>query len=246
MQQNFFDYDTVFEGYSELRGTDNNCNVLMEQPAMAALLPALGGKAVLDLGCGFGHNCVDFVRRGARRVLGLDISEKMLKTAQRESSHSRIEYRRMSMTDIGALDERFDLIYSSLAVHYMEDFPRLMGDAAALLSSGGVLLFSQEHPIATASVDGAGHYLRDGEGVKTAYCFSDYGRAGIRENVWFDTRRTYYHRTVSDIINAVAGAGLVIDRLSEPVPDENMLRLRPSSYGSFHKPLFLLVKAHKP
>ena len=74
MEQNFFDNETVFRGYCELRDTESNCNTLMEQPEMARLLPDLRGKRVLDLGCGFGHNCIDFIDRGAASVTGIDIS----------------------------------------------------------------------------------------------------------------------------------------------------------------------------
>lgn len=33
----------------------------------------LSGQKVLDLGCGYGHNCADFIKRGADSVTGVDI-----------------------------------------------------------------------------------------------------------------------------------------------------------------------------
>lgn len=44
-----------------------------------SLCPGLKGKTVLDLGCGFGDNCKQFSKMGAKIVIGIDISEKMLK-----------------------------------------------------------------------------------------------------------------------------------------------------------------------
>ncbi|MGN0542834.1 MAG: class I SAM-dependent methyltransferase [Acutalibacteraceae bacterium] len=123
--QNIFDNEIFFNGYKALRDNEINYNDLLEQPAMAKLLPELNGKSILDLGCGYGHNCVDFVNRGARRVVGIDISEKMLSVAKSESVSPEIEYLNMSMTDISKLGEKFDLIYSSLAFHYVEDFEAL-------------------------------------------------------------------------------------------------------------------------
>ncbi len=245
MQQNFFDDPIVFDGYSALRSTENNCNILMEQPAMSALLPDISGSTVLDLGCGFGHNCADFVNKGASRVLGIDISAKMLEAARQENSHPLIEYRNMSITDISQLDEHFDLIYSSLAFHYIEDMIKLMKDINCLLKDGGILLFSQEHPIATATVDGKGYYIKDEQGIKTAYCFADYGKTGIRYNKWFVEGREYYHRTFSDVINSVINAGLTICEVCEPVPDEGMIQKRPSIGRAYIKPYFLIVKATK-
>ena len=75
-RQILYDNQDFFDGYFALRNQDINYNDLLEQPAMAELLPNLSGKAVLDLGCGFGQNCKDFVCRGAKRVVGVDISEK--------------------------------------------------------------------------------------------------------------------------------------------------------------------------
>lgn len=245
MEQNFFDNDTVFKGYCELRDSEINCNTLMEQPEMARLLPDLNGKRVLDLGCGFGHNCMDFVKRGAAEVVGVDISEKMLEVAMAECSHPDIAYMNMSMTDISQLEGKFDLIYSSLAFHYIEDMPALMRNISALLNNGGTLLFSQEHPIYTASENGQGHYILDEQGNKIGYSFSHYQSAGKREDEWFIKGRIYYHRRFSDVVNAVTDAGLVIQRVCEPVPDADMVAKRPKS-DTLHKPLFLIIKAAKP
>ena len=91
MEQNIYDNPEFFSGYYELRSRSDNYNELLEQPAMANLLPDLHGKSVLDLGCGFGRNCADFVHRGARRVVGIDISEKMLNAATVSYTHLRLD-----------------------------------------------------------------------------------------------------------------------------------------------------------
>jgi 2-polyprenyl-3-methyl-5-hydroxy-6-metoxy-1,4-benzoquinol methylase len=43
------------------------------------------GKSILDIGCGSGVYSVDFARRGARRVLGVDFSANMLHLARQEA-----------------------------------------------------------------------------------------------------------------------------------------------------------------
>lgn len=86
LEQNIFDNQNFFDGYRELRSNDNCLNDLLEQPAMKKLLPDLQGKTVLDIGCGYGHNCLDFIKRGAKKVIGIDISEKMLDVAKKESA----------------------------------------------------------------------------------------------------------------------------------------------------------------
>ena len=244
MEQNFFDIDEVFDGYSLLRDNSINCNVLMEQPEMLRLLPDVSGKNVLDLGCGYGHNCAEFSDGGAVSVVGIDISQKMLEVARRKSSRPNIEYKELSMTEISTLTGKFDLVYSSLAFHYIEDFNKLMCDIAGLMNEGGILLFSQEHPIYTASENGQGHYIFDEQGNKSGYCFSHYQVSGKREDEWFVKGRVYYHRRFCDILNAVTDAGFCIETVAEPVPSAEMIAKRPGS-DTLHKPLFLIIKARK-
>ena len=244
-KQNIFDNETFFSGYKALRDSNCNANDLIEQPAMRKLLPELNGKIVLDLGCGYGHNCVDFVNRGANKVVGIDISEKMLAVAKEESAHSKIEYRNISMTDISNLDEKFDFIYSSLAFHYVKDFDAFAKDMFSVLHAGGQLLFSQEHPIITSTVDGAGHFNKNENGERVSYTFSNYNQPGERKIHWYVDGVIKYHRTFSNIINALAKAGFVIEEVCEPVPEEWAIEKLPTMAKEYIKPNFLIVKAKK-
>lgn len=243
--QNIFDNEQFFEGYKALRDGEFNYNDLLEQPAMAKLLPDLNGKTVLDLGCGYGHNCLDFVNKGATKVKGVDISQKMLSVAKTESAHEKIEYLNMSMTDISKLSEKFDLIYSSLAFHYVEDFEAFARDMYSCLNIGGQLLFSQEHPIITATVDGNGHFNKDENGNRVSYTFSNYNEQGERRIHWYVDGVVKYHRTLSGIINALAKAGFIIEEVCEPVPEEWAVRKLPTIVKEYIKPNFLIVKARK-
>ena len=243
--QNIFDNETFFEGYNALRESDCNANDLIEQPAMRKLLTDLNGKAVLDLGCGYGHNCIDFVSRGASRVVGIDISEKMLSVAKEESAHEKISYLNMSMTDIAKLGEKFDFIYSSLAFHYVEDFDAFAKDMYSVLNDGGRLLFSQEHPIITSTVDGKGHFNKDENGDRISYTFSNYNEPGKRRIHWYVDGVEKYHRTFSGVINALAKAGFIIEEICEPVPEDWAVKKLPTMVKEYIKPNFLIVKARK-
>lgn len=243
-EQNIFDDQHFFDGYMELRGQEVNYNNSIEQPAMSKMLPPLNGKAVLDLGCGCGYNCTDFIKSGAKRVLGIDISEKMLDIAKTESCHPNIEYRKMSMTEISSLDMKFDLVYSSLAFHYVEDFTKLMNDIYKLLNDNGTLLFSQEHPIKTASPLLEGWNF-DSDGKKASFTFTDYSESGPRKNRWIDTDYVKYHRTIGKIFTDIARAGFVIQEVCEPFPVPGSVEKRPAMVGEYIVPNFLIVKANK-
>lgn len=243
--QNIYDNEIFFAGYKALRDNELSYNDLLEQPAMAKMLPDLNGKSVLDLGCGYGHNCIDFVRRGASRVVGVDISEKMLDVAKSESSDDKIQYVNMSMTDIDNLNEKFDFIYSSLAFHYVEDFDEFAKKMFSVLDSGGELLFSQEHPIITATVDGNGHFNKDENGKRVSYTFSNYNESGERKIHWYVDGVIKYHRTFSNVVNALTKTGFVIEEICEPVPEEWAIKKLPTAVKEYIKPNFLIVKARK-
>ena len=244
-RQILYDNQDFFDGYFALRNQDINYNNLLEQPAMAELLPNLSGKAVLDLGCGFGLNCKDFVCRGAKRVVGVDISEKMLSVAKDKSAAPEIQYRNMSMTDIASMDETFDFVYSSLAFHYVEDFSKLMTDIYNLLAPNGMLLFSQEHPIPTATIDGLGHYNKDENGTPVSYTFSNYSQSGRREIHWFIDGVVKYHRPMGELLTAVVRAGFTIEVVCEPTPKDWAVKKLPAIAKEFIKPSFLIVQARK-
>lgn len=243
--QNIYDNQDFFSGYHSLRSSNDNYNDLLEQPAMADMLPDLTGKKVLDLGCGYGHNCLDFIRNGAERVVGLDISGKMLEVARNESSDVKIEYINMSMTEISTITERFDFVYSSLAFHYIEDFSKLIKDIYSLLNSGGYLLYSQEHPIITATIDDKGHFNQDENGNYVSYTFSNYNQAGRREIHWYVDGVIKYHRPMGELLTTIAKAGFILEEVCEPTPKDWVVHKLPSITKEFLKPCFLIVKAKR-
>ena len=77
-----------------------------------AIPPDLSGKTVLDIGCNAGFYSLEMKRRGAARVLGLDHDEDYLKQARfaAEMTGLDIEFLQLSVYDVGALGEQFDLV----------------------------------------------------------------------------------------------------------------------------------------
>ena len=78
-----------------------------------ALPDDLTGKSVLDIGCNAGFYSVEMKRRGAGRVVGIDSDERYLDQARLASEalgFTGIEFRNLSVYDVAALGERFDLV----------------------------------------------------------------------------------------------------------------------------------------
>lgn len=78
MAQNIYDNPAFFEGYAQLPRSVQGLDGAPEWPALKAMLPDLTGKAVIDLGCGYGWFSRAARELGACDVTGVDISEKML------------------------------------------------------------------------------------------------------------------------------------------------------------------------
>lgn len=77
-----------------------------------AIAADLTGRTVLDIGCNAGFYAIEMKRRGAARVLGIDADEDYLNQARfaAEVNGLDIEFRRLSVYDVGSLGERFDVV----------------------------------------------------------------------------------------------------------------------------------------
>lgn len=243
-KQNIYDNETFFEGYKKIRENKANANVLFEMPALFSLLPDLQGKKVIDLGCGFGEHCMKYVCDGATKVVGIDISEKMLEVAKRENNNSRITYLNMPMENLSEINEKFDVAISSLALHYIVDFDTLAKNVYEMLHENGVFVFSQEHPINTC-FSGEDRWTRDERGNKLYANLANYSLEGERESKWFVDGVKKYHRTFSGIVNSLVKAGFTIEQMIEPIPTPELLEKYPEQVDLYHKPDFLLVKVRK-
>jgi tRNA (mo5U34)-methyltransferase len=79
----------------------------------ADAIPAdLSGRSVLDIGCNAGFYAIEMKRRGADRVVGIDSDERYLEQARFAASvtGAEIEFRRLSIYDVAAIAERFDIV----------------------------------------------------------------------------------------------------------------------------------------
>jgi tRNA (mo5U34)-methyltransferase len=72
----------------------------------------LTGMTVLDIGCNAGFYSMEMKRRGADRVLGIDIDEHYLRQARfaAEVENLDVEFRQFAVWDIAKLGERFDIV----------------------------------------------------------------------------------------------------------------------------------------
>ncbi|MFI4947259.1 MAG: class I SAM-dependent methyltransferase [Alphaproteobacteria bacterium] len=242
MAQNIYDNEAFFAGYARLPRSVEGLEGAPEWPALRALLPDLRGRKVLDLGCGYGWFCRWAREAGAAEVVGIDVSEKMLARARADTRDAAIAYWRADMERVELPREVFELVYSSLALHYIADLGRLMSQVEGTLVQGGGLVFSMEHPIYTApaepkwSLDAAGH--------KT-WPLDHYLDEGPRSTNWLAPGVIKHHRTIATTINLLLRIGFAISHVEEWAPSEAQIAARPSLADERHRPPFLIVAAKK-
>jgi ubiquinone/menaquinone biosynthesis C-methylase UbiE len=242
--QNIYDDPTFFEGYERLRQSRTGLNEVLEQPALRSVLPAsLGGMRVLDLGCGFGDFAREARREGARLVVGIDPSRRMLEQAIALTQDPAIEYRRASIEELDLEGERFDLVVSSLSLHYVEDYAGALARIAPLLDAGGRLAFSVEHPMCTALP--AQQWVRDAAGTPLYWPVDDYHSEGRRETRWFVDGVIKFHRTVETYVMGLLNAGFALTALKEPLPIPRASSSVPELDLHRRRPPFLVLAADR-
>ncbi|MBB6484043.1 class I SAM-dependent methyltransferase [Rhizobium lusitanum] len=238
MTQNIYDDPGFFEGYSRLQRSVSGLAGAAEWPAVRALLPELRGLDVIDLGCGFGWFCRWAAEQGAASVLGVDVSDKMLGRACAESENSRIRYERADLEKLQLPEASFDLIYSSLAFHYIEDFAGLLATIRRALKPGGRLIFSIEHPIYMAPRQP--EWLTEEDGGKT-WPLNAYQIEGKRLTNWLAEGVVKQHRTMGTTLNLLIKSGFNIAHVEEWSPSDTDLAAHPDWVIERERPMFLLI-----
>lgn len=245
-RQNIYDDEAFFQSFQDSRLSPVNFNDCVETPILLSMLPNLRGKTVLDIGCGMGQHARHYADMGAASVLGIDISEKMLAYARAHNSADNIAYRRMAMEELDAIEGQFDLVTSSLAFDYVEDFEGLMRVIYGRMKADAKCVFSMSHPIVTAWDGAYDRYTRTETGERLYANLRNYCVEGLRKVDWIVDGYECYHRTVSTLINGLIRAGLVIEECQEAHISEEMRRQYPALFGgTVHRPEFIFFRCGK-
>ncbi len=248
MQKSVYDEAGFFELYEKLRQNPHSLNEIVEKKTMLAMLPTLSNLSVLDLGCGMGEHMALYLQQGAKFVAGVDLSQAMLKAAQQKLSQpswqDKYSLHQAPMETFHTLNlGKFDLITSSFAFHYIDDFKALLANIKQSLKPNGYLVFSQEHPIVTAHKAGE-RWQKDENKNFLAYRLNHYRDEGERDRNWFKKPFKTYHRTFATIINLLIQQGFILEEVQEP-----MLQNDEKWQGEFkdlqHRPVLFFVKARR-
>lgn len=237
---NIYDNETFFSEYSKMSRSRMGLPGAGEWHQLEPLFPELKGKRVLDLGCGYGWHCMYAAQHGAERVLGIDLSEKMLAEARARNSHGRIVYRHCSLEEYAYPAEAWDLVVSNLALHYVQDLDAVFRRVYGTLAPGGVFLFNIEHPVFTAGVNQDWFY--DAQGCPQHWPVDDYYREGPRRTSFLGCQVEKQHHTLQTIVMSLLEAGFKLEALEEARPSADRMPLMPEEVK---RPMMLLIRAGK-
>ena len=242
MTQNIYDNPEFFEGYSRLSRSVEGLDGAAEWPALKALLPELRGLRVVDLGCGFGWFCRWAQQQGAAAVLGIDVSKKMLARARAAATDAAITYLEADLEGAELPQAAFDLAYSSLALHYVEDLGGLLAKVRRALAPNGRLVFSVEHPIFTAPTQPGWSLGVDG---RKTWPVDSYLCEGPRRTDWLAKGVIKQHRTLTTYLSLLLGLGFTLSHIEEWGPTDEQIAARSALADERQRPMFLLVAARR-
>lgn len=106
------------------------------------------GKSILDIGCGSGPYSVECARRGAKRVLGLDLADGMLRIAQQRARDLNVEEKcefRQGTFPNDAPDEMFDHCIVMGVMDYIPDPREFLGAVLKCTKRTAILSFPSVH-----------------------------------------------------------------------------------------------------
>jgi SAM-dependent methyltransferase len=174
-------------------------------------------------------------------MVAIDASPTML-AAAREADPELEAY----VADAAALpfeDGSFDLVVAFMSLQDVDDFGGAVGEAGRVLERGGRLCLAVVHPFNSAGRfagdEASSPFVVEGSYLEPSYYADNLVRDGME--ITFVSG----HRPLQAYVDAVAHAGLLVERIREPALPDHALR-RPHSRRWQRIPLFLHVRAVKP
>lgn len=243
MKENKYDHPSFFDQYEKMLRSQIGLEGAGEWHTLKNMLPDFHGKNILDLGCGFGWHCRFAIENGAKTVTGIDLSERMLAKAVKINSLPGIQYERIALEEVDYPAEKFDIILSSLTLHYVESFDSIVQNIYKWLTPGGSFVFSVEHPVFTA--EGGQDWIYDKNGEKICWPVDRYFIEGKRNTTFLGENVIKYHRTLTSYLNTLLKHGFTLKEVIEPEPGQEMLKEIPEMKEELRRPMMLLISVLK-
>ena len=194
--------------------------IKIEEPIVRRLLGDVGGKRVLDAGCGTGRHTRWLAEHGAR-VTGVDPSPEML--AHAKAKCPQVDFLAGTFAPLPVPDARFDLALNALVLEHLPEVAGPIAELARVLVPGGAIVVSVFHPFFV--LRGIPAHFKHGDAV--------------------EYEMPSHVHLVNDYVRAVKHAGLILDELVEPIVDDAIVEALPTYEKHRGHPLAVIFKAGK-
>jgi ubiquinone/menaquinone biosynthesis C-methylase UbiE len=157
-------WDRVAKEYDSLVGETGDFNhITYINPVILGILGNVKNYNILDLACGQGYFSKILHSKGAH-VVGVDISEKLIKIAEEKFSTLGIKFLVRDAANMeGVASNQFDYVVCNMSFHDIEHVSETIDEISRVIQIGGKLIFSIPHPwthTGKTVKDGDGYYLR--------------------------------------------------------------------------------------
>ena len=231
--------------YDEIQGeTGDAAHELVYDPVINEVIGSVTGRRILDAGCGNG--C--WARRLAGRastVIGVDASAELIKLARAKVNPTNVRYEVQNLTDkLPFQDGSFDLILSSMVLHYVPSLTTMVAEFDRLLASEGEVVICVQHPM----------YQYHHRALATAGKLSPVFRYTVG---YFDhlplkqvtlsgkIEVPTYNRTLEDYVQIFVNGDFVLTALREPQFTEELVEVMPRYRALMEVPRVVILKFSK-
>jgi len=231
-------------------------HVYIEVPAIIELLKdKIANTRILCIGCGSGDECKLFSEMGAREIVGVDISDKLIAYDRDQYPDMRFEVASwddfLQIKNIG----EFDIVYAGFSIHYVNDWLKVCNDVAKVLKSGGLFVFSTLNPIKLMlerikeppikqKVFGI---VRNTETKKVIKTYGEYVDKKYNLCLFNNDSVEIYKKKFSTMINELGASELRIKSFLEPLPTLAGKEYDEAGYwDDVHIPPVLICVLQKP
>jgi ubiquinone/menaquinone biosynthesis C-methylase UbiE len=136
---------------------------------LLALCHIQEAREVLNVGCGIGVGVTYIARKHGCRVVGVDISEKMVGWARQRAREDRVEdrteFRVADVLDLPFEADRFDAVIAESVLGFVEDKPRAIRECVRVTRPGGYVGLNESYFVTEPSPEMA---ARLGASIGTA------------------------------------------------------------------------------
>jgi 2-polyprenyl-3-methyl-5-hydroxy-6-metoxy-1,4-benzoquinol methylase len=203
-------------------------------PTLFRMLGDVGGKSILDAGCGQGYLCRLLAKQGAR-VTGVEPTTPQITYAigRERSDMLGITYIQEDLSILRLNDALFDAAVANMVFMDIPDYHQAILNCVRCLKEGGSLIFSLIHPCFEGSDS---EYSENGHVAVTEY---------FEENSIEQTYGYRFHRPLSQYLNTVIQYRCRIVEIVEPWLDASFEQRDRTYARNVHVPAFIIVHAVK-